>query len=358
MDQHSELKNYRHYFREHSNESSFNYTLADDIIQEFEANLFTLNKFSTIVLLSMYTPIFIIGLVGNILIIASVTADKARKSNLYFLVNLALSDLVVTVFCMPTCIGTIVYKPWVYGRVLCKFTAFVQGVAVAVSIFSMTAMSVDRYFSLQYPIRAHRESSSGQACSVIIAMWVVAGLFMGPLLYIRDVDILQDVPFLRPMSFCIEKWPHVRDRQAYGVFLMFVVFIIPAFTIGICYGSIGRALCVIERHERVSSDGSTQRLMSRKRAARMVIILICAFMFCWFPYSVLSILADISDNGTLVSVLPFVLWLGQAHSAFNPMLYWSLNRRFRTSLHRLVSVVRITGCSSTSANNVTIPHYV
>lgn len=127
MDQLPELRNYKLFLEDHKNTTFFNFTDAEDILVGFESDLFTLNKFTTVVLLSLYVPIFLIGLIGNILIILSVTAERARKSNLYFLVNLALADLAVTVLCIPTSIGTIVYKLWVYGRFLCKFTAFIQG---------------------------------------------------------------------------------------------------------------------------------------------------------------------------------------------------------------------------------------
>ncbi|XP_060567579.1 QRFP-like peptide receptor [Ruditapes philippinarum] len=358
MDQLPDLLNYKLFLEEHKNTTHFNLSDASDILTEFEKNLFTFDKFSTVVLLSLYIPTFVIGLVGNILIIVSVSAERARKANLYFLVNLALADLAVTVLCIPTSIGTLVYKLWVYGRFLCKFTAFIQGVAVAVSIYSMTAMSVDRYISLQYPVAAQKMTSAYQSCVLLLFMWIGAAVFMGPLIYIRDIDMLEDVPFLRPLPFCIEEWPHDRDRQAYGVFLLFVIFIIPAFTITICYGNVGKALCTIERHQRVSSDGSTQRLVSRQKAARMVIILICVFMICWLPYNIISTLSDLYENVRMTNALPFVLWLGHAHSAFNPMLYWSLNRHFRDSVHRLAKVVKITGCSSDSTQTVSLPQYV
>jgi hypothetical protein len=127
MDQLPDLLTYKTFLNEHKNTTNLNFTDAADILREYEANLHTLNKFLTVVLLTLYIPIFIIGLIGNILIITSVTAERSRKSNLYFLVNLALADLSVTVLCIPTSIGTIVYKLWVYGQFLCKFTAFIQG---------------------------------------------------------------------------------------------------------------------------------------------------------------------------------------------------------------------------------------
>ena len=131
MDQLPDLLTSKHYFEvlnltDHSLQY-LNLSEAQHIIQDFEHSLVTVNQFTTVILLTLYIPVFLIGLVGNILIVVSVSADKVRKAKLYFLVNLAFSDLAVTVLCMPTSIGTSVYRLWVYGRFLCKFSAFIQG---------------------------------------------------------------------------------------------------------------------------------------------------------------------------------------------------------------------------------------
>lgn len=219
---------------------------------------------------------------------------------------------------------------------------------MAVSIFSMTAMSVDRYISLQYPARSCHTPTSGQFVGLIISMWLVAAIFMTPQVFIREIDVVSDVPFIRPLPFCIETWPNDRDRMTYGVFLLFVVFILPGFTIGICYGNVGKALFVTQKHQRVNSDGTTQRLVAVKKAARMVIILICVFMVCWLPYNILSAVADLSGDALVTEILPFVLLLGHAHSAINPILYWSLNKRFRESIHGILNGVHIMPCSKTN----------
>lgn len=358
MGQLPEILTYKMLINDHKNFTHFNFDDVADIIRDFEDNLYTANKFSTVVLLSLYVPIFIIGLIGNILIILSVTAERVRKSNLYFLVNLALADLAVTVLCIPTSVGTLVYKLWVYGRFLCKFTAFIQGVAVAVSTFSMTAMSIDRYIALKHPAASHNTTSPRQSFIVVVLIWIVAAIFMAPLIYIRDIDTIDQLPFLRPLPYCIEKWRDQKDRQMYALILLCVVFIVPALTITICYGNVGIALCKTKMYRNVNRDESVQKVVSRQRAARMVVILICVFVCCWLPYNIISALSDLSVNARVTNTLPFVLWLGHAHSAFNPMLYWSLNKRFRDRIHRMVNVVKISSCSNNITQTTVLPQYV
>ncbi|KAK3759789.1 hypothetical protein RRG08_041743 [Elysia crispata] len=50
---------------------------------------------------------------------------KWRAKHLYLL-NLAIADLLVTLFCMPSTVVTILYRLWLSGLVMCKLGAFLQ----------------------------------------------------------------------------------------------------------------------------------------------------------------------------------------------------------------------------------------
>lgn len=270
----------------------YNFTGAQDILEEFTGTFYSFNNFQDVVLVTLYVPIFITALVGNVLIMVSVLNDVTwRKAKNVFLFNLSVADLSVALICMPMAVGTLVYRLWIYGEFLCKFTAFMQGVAVTNSIFTLMVMSVDRYLSLQYAHSTQRSTTPHQAVVIVITIWVLASLIMGPLLFIRETDVLV-LPNLAPMTFCIENWPQNTDREAYAVFLFFVVYIIPATTLFMCYVRVGKYLCQQEL-QRDNSDGSTKRLVSRKKAARMLIILVIVFMACWLPYNIVSLVSDV-----------------------------------------------------------------
>ena len=66
-----------------------------------------------------------------------------------------------------------------------------EGVAVASSIFTLTAMSVDRYISIQHPMASLTGMTSRQAVAIVLLTWIVSAIFMGPLLYVRQVGGLK-----------------------------------------------------------------------------------------------------------------------------------------------------------------------
>lgn len=43
------------------------------------------------------------------------------------LITLAVSDLLVSVVCMPMAIGFYTYRLWIFGEVMCKMANYLQG---------------------------------------------------------------------------------------------------------------------------------------------------------------------------------------------------------------------------------------
>ncbi|KAL7727396.1 hypothetical protein ACLKA6_003054 [Drosophila palustris] len=99
----------------------------------------------SIVFCVAYILVFLVGLIGNSFVIAVVLrAPRMRTVTNYFIVNLAIADILVIVFCLPaTLIGNI-FVPWMLGWLMCKFVPYIQGVSVAASVYSLIAVSLDR----------------------------------------------------------------------------------------------------------------------------------------------------------------------------------------------------------------------
>jgi hypothetical protein len=53
----------------------------------------------------------------------------------YFLVNLSVADLLVTLICMPVAISQAVIKLWLYGEFMCKVTYYLQGKYAKTSLY-------------------------------------------------------------------------------------------------------------------------------------------------------------------------------------------------------------------------------
>ena len=78
--------------------------------------------------ISLYAVIMLIAFIGNSLVICIVLRNKRMWTTTnYYLVNLAVSDLMVTCSCMWVHLVDDITEGWVLGAFFCRFNSFAQG---------------------------------------------------------------------------------------------------------------------------------------------------------------------------------------------------------------------------------------
>ena len=79
-------------------------------------------------LVSVYSTIFILSVVGNGLVILTLVQNKRMRTvTNVFLLNLAISDLLLAVFCMPFTLIPLLIKNFIFGPVMCVCIRYAQG---------------------------------------------------------------------------------------------------------------------------------------------------------------------------------------------------------------------------------------
>lgn len=99
-----------------------------------------------------FALIFLLGTVGNSLVLAVLFRSgqmKTKTTNL-FILNLAIADLCFIVFCVPFQATIYTLDEWVFGPAVCKVVHFIIFLTMYASIFTLTAVSVDRCTSEVY----------------------------------------------------------------------------------------------------------------------------------------------------------------------------------------------------------------
>lgn len=76
----------------------------------------------------LYITILLLAIIGNALVILTLIQNRRMRTiTNVFLLNLAISDILLGVLCMPiTLIGTLL-RDFVFGEVMCKLLPYLQG---------------------------------------------------------------------------------------------------------------------------------------------------------------------------------------------------------------------------------------
>ncbi|XP_075270644.1 gastrin/cholecystokinin type B receptor isoform X2 [Opisthocomus hoazin] len=255
----------------------------------------------------------------------------------------AQSDLMLALCCMPFTLVPNLMGTFVFGEAVCKLMAYLMGVSVSVSTFSLVAIAIEST-TRAAPARAART----------------------------------------PATQCTHDWPSEHVRQAWYVLLLLILFFIPGVVMIVAYGLISRELyrgirfelgvkgeaaaqrgargepapacdegdgcylqlsrpgCALElralgaagaQQERARINSSEAKLVAKRRVIRMLVVIVAMFFLCWLPVFAANTwrafaprAAQRALSGTPIS---FIHLLSYTSACANPLIYCFMNRRFR-----------------------------
>lgn len=86
-------------------------------------------------------------------------------------------------------------ESWPYGELICKVSETAKDVSIGVSVFTLTALSAERYYAIVNPIRRHmagRVSTKPVTQFTTLGVWVLAVLLAVPAAifsYVPEIEI-------------------------------------------------------------------------------------------------------------------------------------------------------------------------
>ncbi|CAF1492363.1 unnamed protein product, partial [Didymodactylos carnosus] len=222
------------------------------------------------VIITIYCIIFVVGLVGNICTILIIQRTRSmRTPTNYYLLNLALSDLMILICNLPLEIHEIYFKEWVFSKFFCKLRNISAEFFTCSSILTILGFSCERYFAIIYPMKFHQLSHFRRAVHIIVIIWIISLTVSLPVGLSFDVigirmvsskDSNQTLSIIsvndtniKPLTckFCTISGQYKKIFEYIVVITSFGFFYIPMFIIGTIYLLIGKELRRVNMQESV-----------------------------------------------------------------------------------------------------------
>ncbi|XP_055297441.1 cholecystokinin receptor type A-like [Sitodiplosis mosellana] len=188
----------------------------------------------------LYATILLLAIVGNALVIMTLVQNRRMRTiTNVFLLNLAVSDILLGVFCMPfTLVGTLL-RDFVFGEIMCKFIPYLQASSVAVSAWTLVAISCERYYAIVHPLKSRRWQTLSHAYKLIALIWCGSLLFMSPIAVLSRL-----IPTSQGHHKCREDWPENSSNyeRAYNLFLDGILLVVPLIMLAATYSLITQTL--------------------------------------------------------------------------------------------------------------------
>ncbi|XP_053686039.1 orexin receptor type 2-like [Sabethes cyaneus] len=302
------------------------------------------------ILIASHTVVFIMGLVGNALVCVAVyTNHTMRTVTNIFIVNLAVADFFVILFCLPPTVVWDVTETWFMGKAMCKVVIYFQTVSVTVSVLTLTFISIDRWYAICFPLRYKPRPE--RAWRFIAVIWLIGILSDLPeflVLTTRRKKLRFDIKLF---TQCVATWDKEKEKTFYIVKFVFL-YSLPLLFMTIAYFQIVRVLWrsdTIPGHREsrtqpcgihstrstlncVGNTSTMGQLRARRKAAKMLVAVVIMFAGCYFPVHMLNVARytfDINQSDIVAVLSLFSHWLCYANSAVNPVIYNFMSGKFR-----------------------------
>ncbi|XP_074534161.1 apelin receptor 2 [Halichoeres trimaculatus] len=281
--------------------------------------------------------------------------------------SLALADLCFLVTLPLWAVYTAMGYHWPFGQPLCQISSFLTALNMYASVFSLSMLSVERYWVLtgrRHSSHHHpRQSCPSRVVWILGGVWVLAGVLALPGLLLRSVKVVEldseteddwQLEEIHPTdsgpaflscqmdySMLIGAEVDETDREkmemmwaaALSLKSTLIGFLLPLVILLVCYCSLAQLL---SRH---FGRGPRPDRRRQRRLLRVIVSLVLAFFLCWLPLHVNKTVSMLLEFGfipyscsldqILLAAQPYVTCLAYLNSCLNPLLYAACDPSFR-----------------------------
>uniref|UniRef100_A0AC35TMR7 G_PROTEIN_RECEP_F1_2 domain-containing protein n=1 Tax=Rhabditophanes sp. KR3021 TaxID=114890 RepID=A0AC35TMR7_9BILA len=283
----------------------------------------------------IYFIIFILGLLCNGLLIGTMVIRKRKSVANIFLINLAISDVMLCITAVAITPVVFHRKVWDFGYFTCKTVQVCQSMAVLIISYSLCCIALDRYRSIVTPMKVPWNIFQAQLAMSII--WVGAGAISSPSFFVSD---LRRIPYTESVtlcgSFCGEFDWYDGYKVKYGITLLLLQFVIPMSIMAFCYWKILQKVredWIVNKGSMLTQAQQAQTAVRKRRVMYVLILMVFVFIGSWTPLTIVNLLNDL---GLLINDRYLIMILANIIAMFtiiwNPLLYFWLSKRHRRAL--------------------------
>ncbi|XP_029306404.1 muscarinic acetylcholine receptor M3 [Cottoperca gobio] len=140
-----------------------------------------LHLWQVVIIVLLTGMLSLVTVIGNILVVVSFKVNRQLKTvNNYFLLSLAVADLIIGVISMNLYTAYLVMGYWAMGKWACDMWLAIDYVASNASVMNLLVISFDRYFSITRPLTYRAKRTTKRAGIMIGLAWFVSLVLWAP----------------------------------------------------------------------------------------------------------------------------------------------------------------------------------
>jgi len=296
----------------------------------------------------LYVCIFILGILGNSMFCFIVCTSAGMKTvTNYFLLNLSLADISITLFCTLNQIILFSLGYFPFGQECCYVISLMQPASIYSGSYTLVAISIERYMSILHPLTPRLTTRHSKL--VILVIWILSLVVCSP-----DMGLIQYKANITQGAQCFvsgDRW----WNKYYHMFVLSTQYVIPVIIMAYCYAMMAitiwrnKDLVNAEVHSRAMVERKKQMLKSKQKLVKMLMVVVTLYTLSYFPMNIIWVIFEASGFlnlgaeegyshifGYIHTVFLFIM-LG--HSCINPFIYFWTDARVRYGFLNLLGKI-------------------
>ena len=288
----------------------------------------------------------ILAIVGNVLVtLTFLMKASLRTSTNYFIVNMAVSDLLSALTSWPLYAteGMLSGKSSIEGSMatfVCKLGMYSRAVSQMVSVLSLVLIVVERFVAIVHPFHVTVLTTRLRAVLLLVT-WIFPLSIGFP--YVWFAKIIQD----GPQTFCRFFWTRL-ELSIYNTTGFLLLYCVPLILIIVLYRRIMKSITRVRPVDELHQENISARNRQQNQIVMKVFIsIVTAFFLCWTPLCVYVVFRmafpsfftnDIRKLRLFVGL--FFYFFPSLSSAVNPIILFVFSSRFSNALGEIFGCVK------------------
>ncbi|XP_071420018.1 melanopsin isoform X2 [Pithys albifrons albifrons] len=280
----------------------------------------------------------ITGTLGNFLVFYAFCRTRSLQTPAnVFIINLAISDFLMSITQSPVFFTNSLHKRWIFGEKGCELYAFCGALFGITSMITLMVIALDRYFVITKPLASVGVTSKKKALLILVGVWLYSLAWSLPPFFGWSAYVPEGL-----LTSC--SWDYMTftpSVRAYTMLLFCFVFFIPLIAIICSYVFIFEAIKKANKsvqtfgckHGNKEFQKQYQRMKNEWKMAKIALIVILLFVISWSPYSVVALVAFAGYSHALtpfMNSIPAVI--AKASVIHNPIIYAITHPKYRRAI--------------------------
>ncbi|XP_037951754.1 tachykinin-like peptides receptor 99D isoform X2 [Teleopsis dalmanni] len=278
----------------------------------------------------LFVGMVIVATGGNLIVVWIVlTTKRMRTVTNYFIVNLSIADAMVSSLNVTFNYIYMLDNDWPFGELYCKISQFIATLSISASVFTLMAISIDRYIAIMKPLQPRMSKRCNLAIAAVI--WIVSAIISCPMLLFFTTGETTSQDGIR--TVCYTEWPdgptnHSELEYIYNILFMILTYFLPIISMTVTYSRVGIELWGSKAIGEYTPR-QVENVKGKRRVVKMMMVVVLIFAVCWLPFHayfiVTSCYPGITKAPYIQELYLAIYWLAMSNSMYNPIIYCWMN---------------------------------